>query len=297
MKSTLVIMAAGMGSRYGGLKQLESVGPNGEAIIDYSVYDAAKAGFDHIVFIVREEIVPDFNSFLKNRYPKKIKIQLALQKNPTVINSGRTKPWGTAHAVLAAETSVNNPFAIINADDFYGRDAFEKAHDFLNQSNLKNHTQGLIAYRLADTLSPHGTVSRGVCTMDKIRKLLSIQEILNIGVNKEEGIYYIDESEQTKFIEGDTLVSMNFWCLQPEIFKHFKQGFERFLSKNKSSLKTEYLIPTMINQLIESNRISVKVESTIGPWFGITYKEDKAGVCDSILKLTQSGTYPSPLWK
>ena len=297
MNTTLVIMAAGMGSRYGGLKQLESIGPNGEAIIDYSVFDAQQAGFDQIIFIIRKEIVPDFETFLINRYPENLKINLVLQENAALINPERQKPWGTAHALLAAEASVNNPFAIINADDFYGRDAFEKAHTFLNQNNLNNDTQGLIAYRLADTLSPHGTVSRGVCKLNVENELLSIREILNIGTSKEEGIYYVDENEQTQSIEGDTLVSMNFWCLQPEIFKHFNQGFERFLNENISSLKVEYLIPTMINQLIESQHISVNVESTAGPWFGITYKEDKNSVCESVLKLIQSGAYPSPLWK
>lgn len=297
MNTTLVIMAAGMGSRFGGLKQLESIGPHGESIIDYSVFDAEQAGFNQIIFIIREEIVPDFETFLHNRYPENLKIDLVLQENAGLINPDRQKPWGTAHAVLAAEASVNNPFAIINADDFYGRDAFEKAYAFLNQNNLKSDKQGLIAYRLANTLSPHGTVSRGVCKLNKDHELLNIREILNIGINNEEGFYYVADNEQIKPIEGDRLVSMNFWCLQPEIFKHLKQGFDLFLSKNKSSLKAEYLIPTMINQMIESQHISVKVESTAGPWFGITYKEDKNSVCESVLKLIQSGTYPSPLWK
>ena len=297
MNTTLVIMAAGMGSRFGGLKQLESIGPNGEAIIDYSVFDAQQAGFNQIMFIIRKEIIPDFEAFLINRYPKNLKIDLVLQENADLINPERQKPWGTAHAVLAVEASVNNPFAIINADDFYGRDAFEKAHDFLNQNNLKSYTQGLITYPLADTLSPHGTVSRGVCKLNKDHELLNIKEILNIGINKEKGIYYVDENKQILPIGGNTLVSMNFWCMQPEIFRHLKQGFDLFLSKNKFSLKAEYLIPTMINQLIESRHISVQVEPTAGPWFGITYKEDKESVRESVLQLIRSGTYPSPLWK
>ena len=297
MNTTLLIMAAGMGSRYGGLKQLESIGPHGEAIIDYSVFDAEQAGFNQIVFIIRKEIVPDFETFLHNRYPENLKIDLVLQENAGLINPDRQKPWGTAHAVLAAESSVNTPFAIINADDFYGRDAFEKAHAFINQNNLKSDKQGLIAYRLVDTLSPHGTVSRGVCKLNEDRDLLNIREILNIGINQEEGINFIDNNEQTQPIDGNTLVSMNFWCLQPEIFNHLSDGFSKFQAINKSSLKAEYLIPTMINQLIESQHISVKVESTAGPWFGITYKEDKNSVCESVLKLIESGTYPSPLWK
>ena len=234
---------------------------------------------------------------ISTRYPENLKIDFVIQQNADEINPGRQKPWGTAHALLAVEGSVNNPFAIINADDFYGRDAFEKAHAFLNQSNLNNRFHGLIAYRLADTLSPHGTVSRGVCTRDKNYELLSIREVLNIGVNNEDEIYYLDEAEKSQPIEGDTLVSMNFRCLQTEIFKHFKQGFDRFLSERRSSLKAEYLIPTMINQLIESNHISVRVESTAGPWFGITYKKDKDSVSESVLKMMQSGIYPSPLWK
>ena len=297
MDTTLVIMAAGMGSRFGGLKQLESVGPNDEAIIDYSVFDAQHAGFNKFIFIIRKEIIPDFESFLLNRYPNNLKVEWVLQENADLINPERRKPWGTAHAVLAAEASVNNPFAIINADDFYGREAFEKAYDFLNKSDLDNDCQGLISYRLADTLSLHGTVSRGVCTMDKDFNLLSIREVLNIGINSEEGIFYVNEDNQKHPIDGNTLVSMNFWCFQPGLFKHLKSGFDVFLSKNNSSLKAEFLIPTVINQLIKSQRISVKVKSTAGPWFGITYKEDKNSVRESILKLIHSGTYPSPLWK
>lgn len=297
MNTTLVIMAAGMGSRFGGLKQLESVGPNDEAIIDYSVFDAQKAGFNKFIFIIRKEIVPDFETFLINRYPENLKIDLILQENSDLINPERKKPWGTAHAVLAAEASINTPFAIINADDFYGQDAFVKAYDFLNQSTLKNNSQGLISYRLADTLSLHGTVSRGVCELDEENDLLSILEVSNIGINSEEGIYYVNEDKQKQPIDGNTPVSMNFWCFQQGLLKHFKSGFDLFLSKNKSSLKAEFLIPTMINKLIESQYISVKVESTTGPWFGITYKEDKNSVCEFILKLIHSGTYPSPLWK
>jgi dTDP-glucose pyrophosphorylase len=290
-------MAAGMGSRFGGLKQLESVGPKGESIIDYSVYDAAKAGFDHIVFIVREEIVPDFNSFLKNRYPKEIKIQLVLQQNPTVVNPDRTKPWGTAHAVLAVENLINSPFAILNADDFYGGDAFVKAFAFLNQKNLKPKLQALIGYRLSDTLSPHGSVSRGICEINDETNLETIREILNIEKTKSGEIYFEDENSNKQTLDPNALVSMNFWCFQPGIFDYLNKGFSEFLVTNKNSPKAEYLIPEVINQLNKMNKISVKVESTESPWFGITYKEDKAGVSDSILKLTQSGTYPSPLWK
>ena len=293
MHTTLVIMAAGMGSRFGGLKQLESVGPNGEAIIDYSVFDAQKAGFDQIIFIIRKEIVSDFETFLLNRYPENLKIDWVLQQNADQIIPDRKKPWGTAHAVLAAEASCKTPFAIINADDFYGREAFEKAIVFLNQNNLNN---GLISYRLFDTLSPHGTVSRGVCELNEEHDLISIQEILNIDIDDKEDLFYIDDANQKQPLDGNTFVSMNFWCFQPDIFKYFNEGFDRFLIENKSSLNAEYLIPTVINQLIESEFISVKVESTVGPWFGITYKEDKDAVRKSVLELIHSGTYPSPLW-
>ena len=297
MNTALVIMAAGMGSRYGGLKQLEIVGPNGEAIIDYSVYDAAKAGFKHIVFIIREEIIPDFKVFLKNRYPKNLKISLALQESATAINPERTKPWGTAHAVLAVKDLVHTPFAILNADDFYGRDAFVKAFAFLNQEDLNPHTQAIIAYRLADTLSLHGSVSRGICEVDDNLFLKTIREILKIEQSESNDIYFENNGVEKQILNPDSLVSMNFWCLQPGIFKHLKKGFEAFLITNKNTPKAEFLIPEEIGQLNTNNTISVKVDSTAGPWFGITYKEDKAGVCNSILKLIQSGLYPSPLWK
>jgi NDP-sugar pyrophosphorylase family protein len=297
MNTALVIMAAGMGSRYGGLKQLETVGPNGEAIIDYSVYDAAKAGFDQNIFIIREEIIPDFESFLINRYPENLKIDLVLQENAGLINPGRTKPWGTAHAVLAVKDLIKSPFAILNADDFYGRDAFVKAFAFLNQKKLEPKMQALIGYRLSDTLSSHGSVSRGICKINDDKNLDTIREILNIEKSKSGEIFFEDEKSNQQTLDPNALVSMNFWCLQPCIFDYLNKGFSEFLVTNKNSPKAEYLIPTMIKQLIESKSISVKVESTKGPWFGITYKEDKAGVCESILKLTQSGTYPSPLWK
>jgi len=297
MNTTLVIMAAGMGSRYGGLKQLEAVGPKDEAIIDYSVYDAAKAGFNHIIFIIREEIIPDFDVFLKNRYPIEIKIEIALQVNPVVINPKRIKPWGTAHAVLSAKEIVDIPFAIINADDFYGYDAFTKAFSFLNQKDLEHELQALIGYRLVHTLSPHGSVSRGICKVDKNQKLTTIKEILKIKKSPVGEIHFDSVTGVKQVLKPDTLVSMNFWCFQPTIFNYLDDGFKKFLIQNHTNLKTEYLIPEKINQLINKNWIYVKVEPTQGPWFGITYKEDKDLVCKSILKLTRSGNYPSPLWK
>lgn len=297
MNTTLVIMAAGMGSRFGGLKQIESVGPNGETIFDYSVSDAQRAGFDRVIFIIREEILHDFEAFLLNRYPKKIKIEWVIQQNSDLINPSRIKPWGTAHAILAVEKNINTPFAIINADDYYGSKAFKKAYKILNQDHLSKFNQGLISYRLSDTISSHGTVSRGVCELNEQNELLSIREIENIEANSNEGIFYLDKDEQKIPIDGNTLVSMNFWCFQPVIFKHLREGFDNFLSENKSSLKAEYYIPTLINQLIKSKQISVHVESTSGPWFGITYKEDRNSVRKSMLNLIDSGSYSSPLWK
>lgn len=297
MNTTLVIMAAGMGSRYGGLKQLEPVGPHGETIIDYSVYDAAKAGFDHIVFIIREEIVPDFETFLKDRYPKEVKVTLALQENPAGINPRQTKPWGTAHAVLAVKNSINSPFAILNADDFYGRNAFIQAYEFLNQKDLDKNTQAIIGYRLADTLSPHGSVSRGICDVDNQNRLIAIREILNIEKSGNNEIYFRDEFDKIQNLSPNTLVSMNFWCFQPSIFKDLSARFSDFLKINKNSLKAEYLIPEVVNQLIVENKIAVVLKPTKGPWYGITYKQDKPSVQQAVSAFSNSGIYPSPLWK
>ena len=295
--STLVIMAGGMGSRFGGLKQLEPVGPNGEAIIDYSIYDAFYVGFRHFVFIIRDEIALDFNNYVKDRFPDDVKISFAIQESPSEINSDRSKPWGTAHAILSSELKVDSSFAVINADDFYGRNAFEKAFSFLNRDGISPNTQAIIAFALSNTLSSNGSVSRGICKIDENKNLIKIQEVLNISKNENGDIKNEDELEKSHLLEPNTPVSMNLWCMQNSLFKHLKMGFSEFLKTNRFSLTAEFMIPDIIEKLNNEDIISVKVESTNGSCLGITYKEDKAIISDYILRLTKSGTYPSPLWK
>ncbi len=293
MNPNLVILAAGIGSRYGGLKQIDSLGPAGEAIIDYSVYDAMEAGFSKIIFVVRQNIIEDFKHFIGDKYQNKIAVSYAIQPDPQFINSKRTKPWGTGQAVLAAADEINSAFAVINADDFYGKSAFVKAHDFLTSvQNSRQHA--MVGYPLSITLSVHGTVSRGCCIVTQ-NKLTSIKEMLEVW--EENGEFWFREDNRVCEIPENTIVSMNFWCFQKSILSEFSDGFERFLSKNKQNMKSEFLIPQLINNALIDKKISVSVFESNGPWFGITYKNDKRRVMEKLAKLTEDNMYPSPLWK
>jgi UTP-glucose-1-phosphate uridylyltransferase len=299
MKPTLVILAAGIGSRYGGLKQLDEVGPNGEAIIDYSLYDSIRAGFGKVVFVIRT----DFDEAFKERFEPKLKgrivtdyVYQSIDKIPAgfEINPEREKPWGTGHALLMAENVVNEPMAVINADDFYGRQAYEVMAEFLTTSVDKDE-YSMIGYNVGKTLSEFGTVSRGVCNTDEKGNLSSIVERLKI--KKEDERIYFYENEERFPLEENTPVSMNFWGLKPSVFGYLHKGFSEFLSTHGNKLKAEYFIPLLINDLIQTKKISTRVLKSDALWFGITYREDKPFVQQNINSLLKNGEYPEKLWE
>ncbi|MEI7525248.1 MAG: sugar phosphate nucleotidyltransferase [Mariniphaga sp.] len=298
MKPTLVILAAGMGSRYGGLKQLDEVGPNGEAIIDYSLYDAIRAGFGKVVFVIRTDFATEF----KARFEPKLKGRIAveyvyqsLDKIPSgsLVNPQREKPWGTSHATMMAEEVVNEPMAVINADDFYGSNAYQVMAEFLLTS-ADQKEYAMVGYNVANTLSEFGTVSRGVCNTDAAGFLTTVVERTKIK-REAEGIYYYEEDNRTR-LEEDTPVSMNFWGLKPNVFKYLNEGFKDFLAQHGNELKSEYFIPLLINDNIVKRTIRTKVIQCDSPWFGVTYKEDKPFVQQRIKELIESGSYPENLW-
>ena len=299
---TLLIMAAGMGSRFGGLKQIEPFGPNGEFLIDYSVYDAIKTGFNKVVFIIKEENYDLFKETVGKRIEDKINVEYVFQKQdsiPTWVNipSTRVKPWGTAHAILSAKDKINEPFAVINADDFYGRDAFSVIANFLkNDTKTDKENYALVGYQVENTLTENGSVKRGVCEIntDKLVKLTESSII------KENGIITaspLDESESFT-VTSDTLVSMNMLGFNPSIFTYIEENMEKFFKENENNLdKCEFLIPDILTKSIEENYAEVSVLPTVAKWIGVTYKEDKESVLNSLNKLIDSGEYPHDLWK
>ncbi len=298
MKPTLVILAAGMGSRYGGLKQLDEVGPNGEAIIDYSLYDAIRAGFGKVVFVIRADFADAFKSRFEPNLKDRIKVEYvyqSLDKIPegSVVHPEREKPWGTSHATLMAEMAVIEPMAVINADDFYGSIAYQVMADFLNSSTDQNE-YAMVGYNVANTLSEYGTVSRGVCNMDKDGYLTTVVERTKIK-RDEEDIFFYEDDKRSKLAEN-TPVSMNFWGLKPNVFKYLYEGFKEFLAEHGNELKSEYYIPLLINDNIVKGTIRTKVLQCDSPWFGVTYKEDKPMVQQRIKDLIESGAYPRNLW-
>lgn len=300
MKPTLVILAAGMASRYGSMKQTESFGPGGETIMDYSIYDAINAGFGKIVFIIREDFAESFKSVFEPKLKGKIKTAYVYQSlNSFVGNQSipaeRTKPWGTAHAVLCCKNVVNEPFAVINADDYYGVDSFKKASYFLmNQCNEK--TYSIIGYELKRTLSEHGSVSRGVCKVNEENDLTNINERTKIYRNEKGIITYEDESGLHE-VDENSSVSMNFWCFHPSVFGLSQQLFDEFLKNEKTSPKSEFFIPIVADHFINTGKGVVKVISTNAQWFGVTYKEDAPAVQSSVNQLIESKVYPSRLWE
>jgi len=298
MKPTLLILAAGMSSRYGSMKQIESFGPEGETIMDYSIYDAIEAGFGKVVFIIRKEFAENFKVIFEPRLKGKIEVDYVFQDLNSYIGSHtvpaeRSKPWGTAHAVLCSKEVVKEPFAVINADDFYGRDAFDKAYTFLT-GECNDKVWSIIGYELLRTLSDHGTVNRGVCQVDNQGNLASIVERLNIS-KKGEAIVCEDGQEPHE-ISMDSKVSMNFWCFNPAVFEYSQQLFIDFLNKYIETPKSEFFIPIVADEFIQSGTGVIKVIPTSADWFGVTYKEDAPAVKASIDELIASGKYPSGLW-
>lgn len=299
MQPTLVILAAGMASRYGSMKQTQSFGPSGETIMDYSIYDAIKAGFKKVVFIIREDFAESFKAAVEPKLKGKIEIVYVYQKLESFtegqqIPAERTKPWGTAHAVLCCKGAVKEPFAVINADDFYGNDGFVKAYKFLTTDcNDKNY--GIVGYELKKTLSENGSVSRGVCEVDNQSNLISIAERTKIYRNEKGSITYEDEGSTHKVSE-DSKVSMNFWCFAPNIFQITEQQFEQFLNENATNPKSEFFIPIVADYYTQKGLGKIKVIPTSAQWFGVTYKEDAPAVQASIKQLIQSSAYPDNLW-
>ena len=298
---TLVILAAGMGSRFGGLKQIEPMGPSDEFIIDYSVYDAIKAGFNKIVFIIKRENYELFKETIGKRVEPHIKVEYAFQELNNLpkgwdIPSGRMKPLGTAHAVLCAKDYVNEPFAMINSDDFYGRDAFIKAYEFLSNTDNNSSKYGMIGYMVANTLTENGSVKRGVCEVDGNNYLKSITESKIEKIGNEIVASPLDGSDSFT-VNSDDTVSMNFLLFTPSIFGYIEEGFSKFFMDNKEDLLTsEYLIPDVVSNLIKNGRASMEVIRTTASWHGVTYREDTPDVKNSIKKLVEEGEYKENLW-
>lgn len=302
MKPTLLVLAAGMGSRYGSLKQIDPVGPSGETIIDYSIFDAVRAGFGKIVFIIRRSFEQDFKDVFVSKLEGHIPVEYVFQETDSIpegveISPERTKPWGTGHAVLMAKEVIHEPFAVINGDDFYGAGAFATMADYLKSLTDSQQTQfALVGYQVGNTMSEHGTVSRGVCLGDKDDFLVSVTERTNIQYTRG-GIAYQEADGTFVFLKPETLVSMNFWGFTPEYFTQTWPMFGDFVKTNSQSLKAEFYIPSAIDGLINQKLASVKVLRSNDRWFGVTYKEDKPLVIEKIAQLVKSGIYPQKLWK
>lgn len=301
MKPTLLVLAAGIGSRYGGLKQIDPVGPSGEIIIDYSIYDAIRAGFDKVVFVIRRDIEETFKEIIGKRFEGKIAIEYAFQEL-NALPSGfsaspeRKKPWGTGHAILVCKDVIKTPFAVINADDFYGRSGFKLLGDYLQKSeDGKTADYSMTGFVLRNTLSEHGTVARGVCQSDSNGYLKNVVELTKIEKVKNAARNLNDDGSYTE-LTADETVSMNMWGFTPSIFKHLDEQFKEFLKAKAQDLKAEFFIPTVVNDLIISGQATVKVMKSEDSWFGITYKEDKAMVVNSINDLVKKGAYPSKLF-
>jgi len=301
MKPTLVILAAGMGTRYGGLKQIDPVGPAGEAILDYSMYDALHAGFERVVFVIRRDIETAFRETVGRRFEQRVDVGYVFQEldrvpGDFVVPATRQKPWGTAHAVLAAADAVQTPFAVINADDFYGAESYATLARFLGQAgdDAKAH-YALVGFKLRNTLSDHGHVARGICACDNDLYLQVVTERTRI-LKRGEAAVFLDETEQEHPLTGDEWVSMNMWGFTPSYFVHAERLFGEFLQSHGQEEKSELYIPSVVDALIGETLADVKVLPTASPWFGVTYREDKPSVVESIQKLVQAGRYPNPLW-
>ena len=303
MKPTLFLLAAGMGSRYGGLKQLDKLGPNGETIMDYSIYDAINAGFGKLVFVIRKDFEQDFRDIVLKKYESKIPCELVFQALDALPEgfqcpADRVKPWGTNHAVMMGKDAIKEPFAVLNCDDFYDRDAFKVMGKFL--SELPEGSTGkyaMVGFRVGNTLSESGTVSRGVCETNEQKLLTSVVERTKI--QRFDGVVkYLDENEEWVAIPDNTPVSMNFWGFTPDYFQHSVEYFKEFLSdpKNMENLKSEFFIPLMVDKLINDGTATCEVLDTTSQWFGVTYPEDRPEVVARFAKLGEDGVYPAKMF-
>ena len=301
IKPTLLVLAAGMGSRYGSLKQMDGVGPNGEAIIDYSVYDAIRAGFGKVVFVIRHSFAEDFKEvFNAERFGHRIEVEYVYQEldylpEGFTLPAERVKPWGTNHAVMMAADVIKEPFAAINADDFYGRNSYEVIAGFLSELEGQEGRYCMVGYEVSKTLSENGTVSRGVCTVDAEGNLTSMVERTQI--ERVNGTILFHDGGADEPLAENTPVSMNFFGFTPDYFRHSESFFKEFLSENIDNLKSEFYIPRMVNKVINDGTATMKVLSTRADWFGVTYKEDKPQLVAKIEELIESGVYPRNLWE
>jgi len=300
MKPTLFVLAAGMGSRYGGLKQLDGVGPSGETIMDYSIYDAVHAGFGKLVFVIRKSFEKDFRGKIVKKYEHKIPVELVFQDLDNLpagfsVPEGREKPWGTNHAVMMGKDVIHEPFAVINADDFYGRESYKVLADYLSELDNTRNQYCMIGYRVGNTLSESGTVARGICETDAEGNLTGVVERTQV-MRIDGEVKYKDENDQWISIPDNTPVSMNMWGFTPDYFEYSEKYFVEFLKKNIQNPKAEFFIPLVVNELIVNNTAKVKVLDTPSKWFGVTYAEDRPGVVAKLQQLVDDGVYPSPLW-
>lgn len=299
-RPTLLILAAGMGSRYGGLKQIDPIGPYGEAIIDYSMYDAIRAGFKKIVFVIRHNFEAAFREKIEKRIRRIVEIAYAYQELDSCLNGfalpkGREKPWGTGHAILVSKDVIDEPFAVINADDYYGTDAYRIMADQLKIMNAKQDDYAMVGYVLRNTLSAYGAVARGICQHSPDMYLAKITECTGIQ-KKGDGAMYLDEQGIEQTLTGDEIVSMNLWGFTPDIFDFLQQHFSAYLTHHGSENKSEFYIPTVVNNLIQCRQKKVKILKTRGDWFGVTYRGDKEIAQSCIQKLINQHIYPENLW-
>lgn len=301
MKPTLLILAAGMGSRYGGLKQLDGVGPNGETILDYSVYDAVEAGFGKVVFVIRKHFREEFENSVVRKYSGHIDVELVEQELDKLpqgysLNPDREKPWGTAHAMMMASECIDTPFAVINADDFYGKESFKVLGNFLKDNNGAIGKYCMVGFNLDKTLSESGGVSRGICSVDSDNYLTNVVEHHKIADSNSVITGISSEDNKEKILSGDAYTSMNMWGFTPDIFKHSEDLFKAFLDEKGNELKSEFYIPFVVNDSIEKGIASVKVLSTHDKWFGVTYKEDRPIVVEKLLQMEKEGIYKRGLF-
>ena len=303
-KPVLVIMAAGMGSRYGGLKQIDPVDREGHIIMDFSIYDAKKAGFEKVVFIIKKENEKDFKDAVGRRIEKVMDTAYVYQELDSIpegfaVPEGRVKPWGTAHAILCAAGEIDSPFAVINADDYYGRSAFEKIYQYLTtHEDDEKYRYTMVGYRLINTVTDNGYVSRGVCALNEKNELVSVTERTRIEKRGSGVAYSEDGGSSWKEIDGNTLVSMNMWGFTESILEEIRSGFPAFLKKGlaENPMKCEYFLPSVVSDLLSMGKASVTVLESEDKWYGITYKEDKPAVTAAVQKLKDSGRYPERLW-
>ncbi len=304
-KPVLIVMAAGMGSRYGGLKQIDPIGPDGEVILDYSVYDAMRAGFEEVVFIIKHAIEKDFKEVVGNRLEKQLKVHYAFQELDDLpegytVPEGRVKPWGTSHAIRAARAIVDGPFAVINADDYYGPEAFREIYQYLSTTQDDDkYRYAMVGYFVKNTVTEAGSVARGVCEYDADNYLTTVVERTKLVKDGENARFTEDDGASWTSIPGDTLVSMNFWGFSSSILKEIDARFPAFLDKAlaENPLKGEFLLPNTVNELLQAQKASVKVLYSHDKWYGVTYHEDREGVAAAMRRKHEEGLYPTPLWK